>query len=123
MITVIGLVTDATLDGMSGALAIAMIPLWGEASFGAEAPPELRRFLQSNCSDCHSGSEADAGLNLETIGTDLSDAATEARWVRIHDRVQSGARRLGFAVVDTIWVAAPVGGAVEDADPAEISRP
>lgn len=47
-------------------------------------------FLKSHCFDCHSGSEAEAGLNLPDLSADLTDPTTFARWVQIHDRVKSG---------------------------------
>jgi hypothetical protein len=53
-------------------------------------PAALGEFLQTHCSDCHTGAEAEAGLDLTKLQDDLRDAATEGRWVRIYDRVHSG---------------------------------
>lgn len=39
---------------------------------------------------CHSGEDADGGLNLSTLGFDLSNEETARRWVLAHDRVFAG---------------------------------
>ena len=43
-----------------------------------------------HCLSCHQGESAEAGLDLTSVGTDLSDPEIMRRWVLIHDRVQSG---------------------------------
>ncbi|MBC7967522.1 MAG: DUF1587 domain-containing protein, partial [Fuerstia sp.] len=53
-------------------------------------PAPARDFIEQHCASCHEGSDAEAGLDLSTLGTDLSDAAVQARWVRIFDRVNDG---------------------------------
>lgn len=52
-----------------------------------EAPAELDRFLKRNCTSCHRGSGAEAGLDLSKLPKDLSDPAHLKRWVRAFDRV------------------------------------
>lgn len=47
-------------------------------------------FLAKNCIACHGDGHAEAGLNLSDLNSDLSDLQTAERWIRIHDRVQSG---------------------------------
>lgn len=47
-------------------------------------------FLKQHCYNCHRGDEPKGGLNLQTLGGDLSDAAVEKHWVRIYDRVRDG---------------------------------
>ncbi len=47
-------------------------------------------FIQANCSDCHSGSDAEGGLDLDALGWDLSRREVFDRWVLIHDRVRDG---------------------------------
>jgi hypothetical protein len=55
------------------------------------APPSVFvPFLERNCSDCHDSETKKGGLDLDALGTDLTDAATLAKWVRIHDRVRDG---------------------------------
>ncbi len=51
---------------------------------------EIEPFLQAHCADCHDGSDAEGGLDLLRLGTELSDAELMRRWVLIHDRLGSG---------------------------------
>ncbi len=53
------------------------------------APEISLEFLQENCFDCHAGGGAEAGLDLEKLSDQLTDANT-ARWVQIFDRVDHG---------------------------------
>lgn len=46
-------------------------------------------FLKSNCLDCHTGSESEAGLDLSTLTAELNHASFDT-WVSIHDRVRDG---------------------------------
>lgn len=56
---------------------------WGEEDF---AKP-LAGFLQQYCTDCHAEGSSEGGLAIDTLGRDLTDPATFARWERIFDRV------------------------------------
>ncbi|MCH9724565.1 MAG: DUF1592 domain-containing protein [Planctomycetes bacterium] len=56
----------------------------------SKTPSTLSAFTESKCFSCHSGDEPDGGLNLETLGFDLSNEEITRRWVLIHDRVVSG---------------------------------
>src|SRR5690606_11215290 len=47
-------------------------------------------FLQKRCFDCHADGAKEGELDLKVLGTNLDDPAVFAKWVRIHDRVQSG---------------------------------
>ncbi|MEM0968641.1 MAG: DUF1587 domain-containing protein, partial [Verrucomicrobiota bacterium] len=47
-------------------------------------------FLDAHCFDCHDDTVAKAGLDLFTLSTDLRDAETLRKWVRIFDRVEKG---------------------------------
>ncbi len=53
-------------------------------------PQGLRSFFKSYCFECHRGSDAEAGLDVFKLGSDLSSRDTMAHWVRIFDRVQHG---------------------------------
>ncbi len=57
------------------------------AESGAEPSP-WHSFLKNHCYDCHTGAEAEAGLDLTALGAGLSDPQTQTRWVQIFDRVQ-----------------------------------
>lgn len=54
---------------------------------GKQMPPAIGEFLSSNCYDCHQGTDAEAGLDLESLRFDLAD---ESHWARIFDRVRDG---------------------------------
>jgi len=49
-----------------------------------------RGFFGQHCLACHSGPEADGGLDLEELSADLSAAEVRSRWVTIHDRIAAG---------------------------------
>ncbi|HAM73237.1 MAG TPA: hypothetical protein DCM86_16500 [Verrucomicrobiales bacterium] len=49
-----------------------------------------REFLKAHCTECHDADTRKGGLDLESLPTDLADPATFARWVTVHDRVESG---------------------------------
>ena len=51
---------------------------------------KLTPFLEKHCIVCHDAGLNKGGLDLDTLGRDLSDPATMAKWVRIQDRVESG---------------------------------
>ena len=47
-------------------------------------------FYREHCLSCHQGETAEAGLDLSSLGRDLSDPENMRRWVLVHDRIQSG---------------------------------
>jgi hypothetical protein len=51
---------------------------------------DLQPFLESHCIDCHDGADAEGGLDLSGLGSDLSNAEVIRRWILIHDRVSAG---------------------------------
>ena len=69
----LGILT-AILTGASAA------PLWAESD----------SFVNAHCVACHGPNEPKAGLNLETLASDWTDAPAMAHWVRIFDRVTKG---------------------------------
>ena len=48
------------------------------------------RFLKKHCADCHMDGASKGGLDLDQASTDLKDAETLRRWVRLFDRVRDG---------------------------------
>jgi hypothetical protein len=54
-------------------------------SFETDVTP----LIESSCIQCHDAG-AETGLNLETLGHDLSDAETFRRWEKVFDRVHDG---------------------------------
>ncbi|GAB5406159.1 MAG: DUF1592 domain-containing protein [Aureliella sp.] len=49
--------------------------------------PASKQVIASYCLDCHSGSEPDGGLDLETLSHDLKSESTFATWERVYDRI------------------------------------
>lgn len=47
-------------------------------------------FLEERCIDCHDSDVKKGGLDLTSLGADLSKPEVMRVWVRIHDRVQAG---------------------------------
>ena len=44
-------------------------------------------FYVEHCFSCHQGETAEAGLDLSSLGGDLSDSENMRRWVLVHDRI------------------------------------
>lgn len=73
---------------------IASLLAFGSQSVFAQTSPELkpapnqiRDFLDTNCLDCHEGSSAEAGFDLEQLSDQLTVANAE-KWTRLFDRVK-----------------------------------
>ena len=67
-------------------LACCFFPLtlWGD-----DSNKNLSQLIESACLDCH-GQGSETGLDLESLGNDLSDDDTFRSWERVFDRVRSG---------------------------------
>ena len=50
----------------------------------------VSRFVQRYCADCHSGPDAEAGLQLDNVQLELSAPATFDIWTMVHRRVVKG---------------------------------
>ncbi len=74
----------------AGLPAIIFLVLLAPSLTAGDAPATVHSFLRQNCFDCHEGSDAEAGLDLQTLSADLSDPAKLQRWVRLLDRVREG---------------------------------
>jgi len=48
------------------------------------------QYLETHCFDCHDADTKKGGLDLTALKLDLTDAATFATWVDVHDRVRGG---------------------------------
>ncbi|HBJ36211.1 MAG TPA: hypothetical protein DDZ51_15965 [Planctomycetaceae bacterium] len=62
-------------------------PVTSTAEYAASPANEL---VLKHCVDCHEGAAAEAGLDLTMLPLDLDQRRLRDRWIRIHDRVQSG---------------------------------
>ena len=47
-------------------------------------------FFKAHCVECHNGDSHAGGLDLTSLKLELSNADNFARWVKIHDRIESG---------------------------------
>ena len=56
------------------------------------APPVFAQthFFEKHCLECHDSSAMQAGLDLSSLRDDFANADSFARWVKIHDRIESG---------------------------------
>lgn len=54
-----------------------------------QSAPSAVKFTSEYCSECHSGSDSEGNLDFDQLSTNLESAASRARWVDIHDRVQT----------------------------------
>jgi len=55
---------------------------------GLTAP--LSELLEHSCHDCHSGTDAEAGLDLSALPLDFSTPELRVRWEQIHERLARG---------------------------------
>jgi hypothetical protein len=70
--------------------AIVLLTLGGSTGVLAAPPASLAPFIERHCVDCHNSASPEGGLDLSSHGSDFTDAALQAKWVRIHDRVRDG---------------------------------
>ncbi|MGI9472272.1 MAG: DUF1592 domain-containing protein [Rubripirellula sp.] len=62
----------------------------GPSLVKGDTDPQIDKFLQNNCLDCHEGEGAEGGLDLASLEKDLSHPKIASRWIRIFDRVHDG---------------------------------
>jgi hypothetical protein len=62
-----------------------------QPSLAAPALPEpTRTFFQKHCTECHDADTKKGSLDLTTLPPANSSAENFARWVKVHDRIESG---------------------------------
>ena len=66
-------------------LSLCSLILSGLHSVSAADP-----FFKAHCYECHDAETKQAGLDLTSLKTDLANAENFAKWVKIHDRIESG---------------------------------
>lgn len=71
-------------------IALVLPLLFASTAAGQEFAGKVKPFLEAHCIDCHGPDTAKAGLRLDTLGTDLTDDSSLAKWVRVHDKVRAG---------------------------------
>tara|TARA_R110002049_G_scaffold46487_1_gene135159 strand:- start:112576 stop:114951 length:2376 start_codon:yes stop_codon:yes gene_type:complete len=70
----------------SVSLSVLLIALVSTAT----ADDATNVFLRDHCLDCHTGTDSEAGLDIESLQHDLSDPASLDAWIKIVDRVDAG---------------------------------
>ena len=71
-----------------GVVAICVILAGAPAH--AEVPGHVKIFFEKHCLECHDQQSKKGGFELNSQAMNLDDAPMFLRWVRLHDRVQSG---------------------------------
>lgn len=71
-------------------VSIVMLLFLSGATFAEDVVGLKAEFLTEHCFACHSGSESEAGLNLEQLDYQSGDHENLATWIKIHDRIQAG---------------------------------
>ena len=80
------LCSSAVLAGAASVLFLFALP-----AVAAQAlPPAARSFLDKNCTGCHQGAKAPAGIDLKALAFDLDNTHSFNQWVRVHDAVRGG---------------------------------
>jgi hypothetical protein len=60
------------------------------AAGAADLPAPAWAFLENRCLDCHDSDTKKGDLDLSSLKADFTNAELFARWVKIHDRIESG---------------------------------
>jgi hypothetical protein len=77
------------LPRYAGIILLSLHTLWPSVLL-ADVPGKLSSFFEKHCIDCHEGSQAEGGLDLQSLKWNTDDAHNESVWVKIYDRVVSG---------------------------------
>ena len=60
------------------------------AGTSVAAEPGLPAFFEKHCISCHNADAKEGNLNLDALAFDMSNADNFTRWVKLHDRIESG---------------------------------
>ncbi len=67
---------------------ILLLALW--LLFASDSLHANPKFLETHCFSCHDANLKKGGLDLTALKLDLANAENFARWVKVHDRIESG---------------------------------
>ncbi len=59
-------------------------------AISAVAHAEPAAFFENHCTECHDADTKKGNLDLTALKRDFADAENFARWVKVHDRIESG---------------------------------
>ncbi len=79
-------ITTMLRHGALGTIAFWMLSHLAFA-YGQDFVPTIQPFFHQYCNDCHADGAREGGLDLSSLGGELSKEQTFASWVRIYDRV------------------------------------
>src|SRR5437762_2945837 len=71
-------------------LAVAMVLFTGNVRGQDAFTAKIKPFLDAHCVDCHGPDVKKAGLRLDQLKPDFSDAKTMALWIKAHDKLVAG---------------------------------
>jgi hypothetical protein len=66
------------------------LALLAASGVGAAADGDFPGFLDRHCLECHDPETKKGNLDLTALRPDFSDPVTHLRWVKVHDRIESG---------------------------------
>ena len=69
---------------------LLLVALIGAFAFAAPAATDPSVFLTKHCTECHDKDSKKGSLDLTSLPPATSSAESFARWVKIHDRIESG---------------------------------
>ena len=64
--------------------------VWMSPNPASAAEKNSAPFFEKHCFECHDRETHEGGLDLAALKLDLSNADNFARWVKVHDRIESG---------------------------------
>ena len=71
-------------------LLLTAVCLATQKIIAIEAPTGLSDFLDAHCLACHNADDKNGNLDLSSLKSDFKSRDISSRWVKIHDRVNSG---------------------------------
>ncbi len=75
------------LRSLAVILSLVVVTLVCDAEAADQSP---NAFFAAHCYECHDSSAKQGGLDLSSLKVELSNAENFARWVKVHDRIESG---------------------------------
>ena len=73
-----------------GVRCLAAVFLCAFRWFASAADLPTAAFIEDYCADCHDAETKKGGLDLTMLTADFGSAENFARWVKVHDRIESG---------------------------------
>ncbi|UBM36699.1 DUF1592 domain-containing protein [Bremerella sp. TYQ1] len=69
---------------------VVCFSLLAGVAHSTNAADSIRSFVESNCLDCHQGSDAEASFDLSSLKFELNDPVVRRQWIKVFDRVEAG---------------------------------